>query len=167
MHASGLDTSVAGVRLGFTVPVIRSRGAGGPDAGSRDGEHLRHLWRPVSAGFAVPVFRVLPAGGTVRGLSGLVDSLQDRVALGIVLGRRQDRGHPGCDGAGSSIQRRPGWRRTCPSGPAASAPSTSREESWRIRSWPQRWPRSCCGCIYRRLHQRKQSGTDLDGPWGP
>jgi NhaA family Na+:H+ antiporter len=85
MHASGIHATVAGVLLGFTVPVIRSRAAGGPEAGPGMAEHFEHLWRPVSAGFAVPVFAFFSAGVTVGGLSGLVTSLQDRVALGIVV----------------------------------------------------------------------------------
>ena len=85
MHASGIHATVAGVLLGFTVPVIRSRAAGGPDAGPGMAEHFEHRWRPLSAGFAVPVFAFFSAGVTVGGLSGLVDSLQDRVALGIVV----------------------------------------------------------------------------------
>ncbi|ABS03590.1 Na+/H+ antiporter NhaA [Kineococcus radiotolerans SRS30216 = ATCC BAA-149] len=86
MHASGIHATVAGVLLGFTVPVLRSRAAGGPEAGPGMAEHFEHVWRPLSAGFAVPVFAFFSAGVTVGGLSGLVDSLQDRVALGIVAG---------------------------------------------------------------------------------
>jgi NhaA family Na+:H+ antiporter len=85
MHASGIHATVAGVLLGFTVPVLRSRAAGGPEAGPGMAEHFEHLWRPLSAGFAVPVFAFFSAGVTVGGLSGLVTSLQDRVALGIVV----------------------------------------------------------------------------------
>jgi NhaA family Na+:H+ antiporter len=86
MHASGIHATVAGVLLGFTVPVVRSWRAGGPDAGPGLAEHFEHRFRPVSAGFAVPVFAFFAAGVTVGGLSGLVESLQDRVALGIVAG---------------------------------------------------------------------------------
>ncbi|MEZ0165877.1 Na+/H+ antiporter NhaA [Kineococcus sp. LSe6-4] len=86
MHASGVHATVAGVLLGFTVPVIRSQAAGGPEAGPGLAEHFEHRWRPLSAGFAVPVFAFFSAGVTVGGFSGLVDSLQDRVALGIVAG---------------------------------------------------------------------------------
>jgi Na+:H+ antiporter, NhaA family len=86
MHESGVHATVAGVLLGFTVPVIRSQAAGGPEAGPGLAEHFEHRFRPVSAGFAVPVFAFFAAGVTVGGLSGLVDSLRDPVALGIVLG---------------------------------------------------------------------------------
>jgi Na+:H+ antiporter, NhaA family len=86
MHESGVHATVAGVLLGFTVPVIRSQAAGGPEAGPGLAEHFEHRFRPLSAGFAVPVFAFFAAGVTVGGLSGLVDSLRDPVALGIVAG---------------------------------------------------------------------------------
>jgi NhaA family Na+:H+ antiporter len=83
VHESGVHATVAGVLLGFTVPVLRRGGrADGPGLA----EHLEHLVRPISAGVAVPVFAFFAAGVTVGGLSGLVDSLGDRVALGIVCG---------------------------------------------------------------------------------
>jgi NhaA family Na+:H+ antiporter len=86
VHASGVHATVAGVLLAFTVPVVRSEAAGGPDAGPGLAEHFEHRLRPLSSGVAVPVFAFLAAGVTVGGLSGLVDSLTDRVALGIVVG---------------------------------------------------------------------------------
>lgn len=86
MHASGVHATVAGVLLGFAVPVVRSRAAGGPEAGPGLAEHFEHRFRPVSAGFAVPVFAFFAAGVTVGGLSGLAEALEDRVALGIVAG---------------------------------------------------------------------------------
>jgi NhaA family Na+:H+ antiporter len=86
MHASGVHATVAGVLLAFTVPVVRSEGAGGPDAGPGLAEHFEHRFRPLSAGIAVPVFAFFAAGVTVGGISGLADSLTDTVALGIVAG---------------------------------------------------------------------------------
>jgi NhaA family Na+:H+ antiporter len=86
VHASGVHATVAGVLLAFTVPVIRSRSAGGPDAGPGLAEHLEHRIRPISAGIAVPVFAFLAAGVAVGGLSGLSEALRDPVALGIVGG---------------------------------------------------------------------------------
>ncbi|WP_206063133.1 Na+/H+ antiporter NhaA [Nocardioides sp. HDW12B] len=85
MHESGVHATVAGVLLGFTVPVIRSRAAGGPDAGPGLAEHFEHRIRPLSAGVAVPVFAFFAAGVEIGGLEGLGDSLADPVALGIVL----------------------------------------------------------------------------------
>ena len=86
VHASGVHATVAGVLLGFAVPVIRSKAAGGPDAGPGLAEHFEHRIRPISAGFAVPVFAFFAAGVTIGGFSGLIDFLTDRVALGIVAG---------------------------------------------------------------------------------
>jgi NhaA family Na+:H+ antiporter len=81
-HASGVHATVAGVLLGFAVPVVRRR----PGAGPGLAEHFEHRWRPVSAGVAVPVFAFLSAGVAVGGADGLVASLTDRVSVGIVLG---------------------------------------------------------------------------------
>ncbi|HVH94357.1 MAG TPA: Na+/H+ antiporter NhaA [Nocardioidaceae bacterium] len=86
VHASGVHATVAGVLLGFAVPVLRRKAAGGPEAGPGLAEHFEHLVRPLSAGFAVPVFAFFAAGVTVGGLGGLRDALSDRVALGIVVG---------------------------------------------------------------------------------
>ncbi|MQA33053.1 Na+/H+ antiporter NhaA [Modestobacter roseus] len=86
VHESGVHATVAGVLLAFTVPVVRSQAAGGPDAGPGLAEHFEHRIRPISAGFAVPVFAFFAAGVTIGGLSGLVESLSDPVAIGIVVG---------------------------------------------------------------------------------
>ncbi|RBY97165.1 Na+/H+ antiporter NhaA [Blastococcus sp. TF02-8] len=86
VHESGVHATVAGVLLAFTVPVIRSQAAGGPEAGPGMAEHFEHRFRPISAGVAVPVFAFFAAGVTVGGLSGLTDSLTDPVAVGIVVG---------------------------------------------------------------------------------
>lgn len=86
VHESGIHATVAGVLLGFAVPVIRSPAAGGPDAGPGLAEHFERRIRPVSAGFAVPVFAFFAAGVTVGGISGLTSALTDSVALGIIAG---------------------------------------------------------------------------------
>jgi Na+:H+ antiporter, NhaA family len=86
MHESGVHPTVAGVLLAFTVPVLRSEAAGGPDAGPGLAEHFEHRLRPLSAGIAVPVFAFFSAGVAVGGLSGLGASLADRIALGIAAG---------------------------------------------------------------------------------
>ena len=86
MHESGVHATVAGVLLAFTVPVVRSDAAGGPDAGPGLAEHFEHRFRPLSSGFAVPVFALFSAGVTIGGLSGLGASLTDAVALGIMTG---------------------------------------------------------------------------------
>ena len=86
VHESGVHATVAGVVLGFTVPVLRSQAAGGPEAGPGLAEHLEHRIRPISAGFAIPVFAFFAAGVTIGGYKGLTDALTDPIALGIVCG---------------------------------------------------------------------------------
>ena len=79
VHASGVHATVAGVVLGFTVPVLGRRGQ--PTA-----ELFEHTMRPVSAGFAVPVFAFFAAGVTVGGWSGFADSLLHPVTDGVIAG---------------------------------------------------------------------------------
>ncbi|ALE05166.1 sodium:proton antiporter [Arthrobacter sp. ERGS1:01] len=85
VHASGIHATVAGVLLGFAVPVLRSAKRGGPEAGPGLAEHFEHLVRPISAGVAVPLFAFFSAGVALGGLSGLKSAFTDSVALGIVL----------------------------------------------------------------------------------
>ncbi|OJF10103.1 Na+/H+ antiporter NhaA [Couchioplanes caeruleus] len=82
VHASGVHATVAGVLMGFAVPVLRRDGADEPGLA----EHFEHRFRPLSAGFAVPVFALMSAGVTVGGLDGLFSALTDPVAIGVVLG---------------------------------------------------------------------------------
>jgi NhaA family Na+:H+ antiporter len=86
VHESGVHATVAGVLLGFTVPVIRSAAAGGPNAGPGLAEHFEHRIRPISAGIAVPIFAFFAAGVEIGGLTGLTESLTDPIALGIIAG---------------------------------------------------------------------------------
>jgi Na+:H+ antiporter, NhaA family len=86
VHASGVHATVAGVLLAFTVPVLRSEAAGGPDAGPGLAEHFEHRFRPLSTGVAVPVFALLAAGVTLGGVNGLGSALTDPVAVGVVAG---------------------------------------------------------------------------------
>ncbi|MFI2708088.1 Na+/H+ antiporter NhaA, partial [Nocardioides sp. CER28] len=82
VHLSGVHATVAGVLLGFTVPV-RPRDGG---EGRGLAEHLEHLVRPISAGVAVPIFAFFAAGVHVGGWAGLTEALSEPVALGIVVG---------------------------------------------------------------------------------
>lgn len=77
MHASGVHATVAGVLLGFTVPVLGRHAAA---------ERFEHLLRPLSAGVAVPVFAFFAAGVTVGGVAGLGEALISPVALGVMAG---------------------------------------------------------------------------------
>jgi Na+:H+ antiporter, NhaA family len=82
VHASGVHATVAGILLGFAVPVIRRSAGAGPGLA----EHFEHRWRPLSASVAVPVFAFLAAGVAVGGTSGLSSALRDPVAIGILVG---------------------------------------------------------------------------------
>jgi NhaA family Na+:H+ antiporter len=94
IHASGIHATVAGVLLGFMVPVFatkRARVRVGEDASGKpiyDGlaAHFADRWSVVSTAVAVPVFAFFSAGVVIGGLSGLVESFQDTIALGIVAG---------------------------------------------------------------------------------
>ncbi|MEV4347139.1 Na+/H+ antiporter NhaA [Actinoplanes sp. NPDC049596] len=82
VHASGVHATVAGVLLGFAVPVLRRDGNDGPGLA----EHFEHRFRPLSAGVAVPVFALMSAGVAIGGLGGLSSALTDPIAIGIMAG---------------------------------------------------------------------------------
>ena len=82
MHESGVHATVAGVLLGFAVPVLRRDGSDGIGLA----EHFEHRVRPISTIVAVPVFAFFAAGVTVGGLSGLSEALRDPIAIGIIVG---------------------------------------------------------------------------------
>ena len=94
VHASGIHATVAGVLLGFMVPVIatkRARVKAGVDSAGKqlyDGlaAHFADRWSVVSTAVAVPLFAFFSAGVTVGGIAGLAESFQDTIALGIVAG---------------------------------------------------------------------------------
>ena len=81
VHESGVHATVAGVLMGFAVPVVRRKEGPGPGLA----EHFERRWRPLSAGFAVPVFAFFASGVTVVG-GGLGAAFSDRVTLGIIAG---------------------------------------------------------------------------------
>ena len=94
VHESGIHATVAGVLLGFVVPV-----AARPRARVRVGHsitgdpvyeglapHFADRWSVVSGAVAVPIFAFFSAGVTVGGFGGLAESLQTTVALGIIAG---------------------------------------------------------------------------------
>jgi NhaA family Na+:H+ antiporter len=86
VHESGVHATVAGVLLGFTVPVLRAGTSGDRDDGPGLAEHFEHTIRPLSSGVAVPVFAFFAAGVAFGGVGGLVSALQEPVAMGIVAG---------------------------------------------------------------------------------
>jgi Na+:H+ antiporter, NhaA family len=79
VHASGVHATVAGVLLGFTVPVLGQSDR--PTA-----EVFEHRLRPISAGFAVPVFAFFAAGVSVGGWSGFGVALAQPITVGILAG---------------------------------------------------------------------------------
>lgn len=82
VHQSGVHATIAGVLLGFLVPV--SRHVNGKKIAVA--ERVEHRIRPLSAGIAVPIFAFFAAGVTVGGLSGLTSTLTDPVSVGVTTG---------------------------------------------------------------------------------
>lgn len=82
-YNSGIHATIAGVVLAFLVPV-RTNSQYGP--GYSLSETFEHRFDPISTIFCVPVFAFFSAGVAVGGLSGLVESWQSTVALGIMAG---------------------------------------------------------------------------------
>ncbi|MEV0901072.1 Na+/H+ antiporter NhaA [Actinoplanes sp. NPDC049802] len=86
VHASGVHATVAGVLLGFAVPVLTPAHPSADTAGHGLAEHFEHRFRPISAGIAVPVFALMSAGVAIGGLAGLGTALTDPASIGVVLG---------------------------------------------------------------------------------
>ncbi|WP_314648442.1 Na+/H+ antiporter NhaA [uncultured Microbacterium sp.] len=94
VHAAGVHATVAGVLLGFVVPVLPTARARVATRVGPDGEpeydgmapHLADRWGVVATLFAVPVFAFFAAGVTIGGIDGLVSALRDPITLGIIAG---------------------------------------------------------------------------------
>ena len=91
MHASGIHATIAGVLLGFTIPVLhRKRDAENVEAPGL-AEEFEHRFRPLSAGFAVPVFAFFAAGVSLGGWQGISAAAANPVTLAtiaaLVLGK--------------------------------------------------------------------------------
>ncbi len=84
LHASGVHATIAGVVLGFTVPVLHKKINGVMPTGPGLAEEFEHRYRPLSAGFAVPVFALFAAGVAFGGVEGFIASITDPIAIGIV-----------------------------------------------------------------------------------
>ncbi|MFB0835251.1 Na+/H+ antiporter NhaA [Arthrobacter halodurans] len=82
VHESGVHATIAGVVLGFAVPVRRKDGAPGEGLAER----LEHRFRPLSSGFCVPLFAFFSAGVAIGGGEGIAKALGDPVVWGIVAG---------------------------------------------------------------------------------
>lgn len=83
---SGIHATIAGVILGFCVPVRMTTQA--KAAGSHGGlsEVLEHRLRPLSTGLCVPLFAFFSAGVAIGGWDGLQRAVTDPVAIGIIVG---------------------------------------------------------------------------------
>ena len=86
VHAAGVHATVAGVLLGFAVPVRARKVRGKDDDRPGMAEHFEHLWRPISAGVAVPIFALFSAGVVIGGWSGLQSAVTDPIAVGVIAG---------------------------------------------------------------------------------
>jgi NhaA family Na+:H+ antiporter len=101
MLRSGVHATIAGVLMGFAVPVVaprRRRRNSAYDAapGHAPAANLLPLGpmarriddvlRPLSAGIAVPLFAFFAAGVTVGGLTGLASAWRQPVTLGVMAG---------------------------------------------------------------------------------
>lgn len=85
VHASGIHATIAGVLLGFTIPVLHRRRDHRPETEPGLAEVFEHRFRPLSAGVAVPVFAFFSAGVALGGIEGFVSALTDPVTIGIVV----------------------------------------------------------------------------------
>ena len=84
VHTSGIHATVAGVLLGFAVPVRARKITGTDDDRPGLAEQFEHRWRPISAGVAVPLFALCSAGVAIGGWTGLRSALTDPIAIGII-----------------------------------------------------------------------------------
>lgn len=85
MHASGIHATIAGVLLGFAIPVLH-RKVSRDEAPAAPGlaEQFEHRFRPISAGFAVPVFAFFAAGVSLGGADGLRDAFTHPLTFAIM-----------------------------------------------------------------------------------
>ncbi|WP_454172564.1 Na+/H+ antiporter NhaA [Microbacterium maritypicum] len=94
IHASGVHATVAGVLLGFVVPVTATERARVRTSSDDEGlpvydgmaAHFADRWSVVATLFVVPVFAFFAAGVTVGGWDGLVSAFSDPITIGIVVG---------------------------------------------------------------------------------
>ncbi|MGR6901164.1 Na+/H+ antiporter NhaA [Glutamicibacter sp. BSL13] len=82
VFGSGIHATIAGVVLGFCVPVKRRH----PGRGRGLAQEFEHRFRPLSSGFAIPVFAFFSAGVSVVGMESAGELFLDPVFWGIVIG---------------------------------------------------------------------------------
>lgn len=85
MHASGIHATIAGVLLGFTIPVLhRRRNAAAHGDAPGLAEEFEHRFRPLSAGIAVPIFAFFAAGVSLGGIEGVRAAAANPVTIAII-----------------------------------------------------------------------------------
>ncbi len=88
MYGSGVHATIAGVLLGLTVPVLRSKRERLAHPTSEEpglAEVFEHRFRALSAGIAVPLFAFFAAGVSFgSGLGEFVELLASPVSVGII-----------------------------------------------------------------------------------
>ena len=81
VHASGIHATIAGVLLGFAVPV-RGRDE------TALAEEFEHRFRPISSGFAVPVFAFFASGVALGDASGFpFHPISLGILAGLIIGK--------------------------------------------------------------------------------
>jgi len=88
MYESGIHATIAGVLLGFMVPVLRSKRERLANPEAKDpglAEVFEHRFRPLSAGIAVPLFAFFAAGVSFGGgLEEFMFLVTSPVSVGII-----------------------------------------------------------------------------------
>lgn len=92
-YNSGIHATVAGVVLGFLVPVRPRVKTGEARLAALTGhgtkglsELFEHRFRPLSTGIAIPIFAFFSAGVAVGDVAGLWKGITSEVSLGIIFG---------------------------------------------------------------------------------
>lgn len=82
---SGIHATIAGVVLGFCVPVKFNHRTKAAKADAGLAEVFEHRFRPISTSMCVPIFAFFSAGVAMGGFAGLSRALSDPVAIGIIV----------------------------------------------------------------------------------
>lgn len=86
IYSAGIHATIAGVVLGFMVPVLHRSAPRAGEAPVGLAPRLSHRFSPLSNGIAIPVFAFFASGVAVGGWSGIRDAFTDPVAIGVVIG---------------------------------------------------------------------------------
>ncbi|RUQ21199.1 MULTISPECIES: Na+/H+ antiporter NhaA [Kocuria] len=86
IYSAGIHATIAGVLLGFMVPVLHRSKPRAGEAPIGLAPRLSHRFSPLSNGIAIPVFAFFASGVAVGGWSGVIDAFTDPVAIGVVVG---------------------------------------------------------------------------------